>query len=345
MKPSYSFLLSLLMGTALSAYSQRYCEPVFPEIDLKKDIVYGYADRYDWWGTYDPTPLAMNLYQPKGDTLQNRPAVIMVHGGVFLIGHPKAKKDIKAWCDSLAHHGYVAINLGYRLGFDITSQASMIRAGYRAIQDVRAAVRYLKEYHALYRIDTTQIFVGGNSSGSISAIHAAFMEELERPIETYGVGKGRESCDLDCLDCSGNSYGHSADIAGVIALWGAIWEPDLIDPGENIPTLLIHGEKDHIVPITSERPFHMPFFPVLHGSRVMDQRFTELGIPHQFHEFEGKAHTFYHKRPFLDFPDEEWYTVWNLGKDFLYEQVSSSSGEYLPSLGLSPGGEGKRSGK
>ena len=304
------------------AQSERYCSAVFPEIKISDEIVYGHADRYDWWGEYKESPLVFKLYEPKSDTLTKRPLVLMVHGGVFLIGHPKAKKDILAWCDSLAHQGYVAASVGYRLGFNLLNKSSMVRAGYRAIQDVRAAIRFFKEHHETYGIDTTQIYVGGNSSGTIAALHAAFMEEEERPIETYGTGKGREACDLECLDCSGNTYQHSVEVAGIIALWGALWEPQIIDPDENIPTLLIHGTKDHVVPINMARPFHLPFFPTLHGSEVMHRQMEKLGIAHSYYPFEKKTHTFYHKRPLFDFPNKHWETVWNLGRDFLYEQVT-----------------------
>ena len=306
---------------SLIGQSERYCKAVFDEITLTKDIVYGHADRYDWWGSFEPEPLTLNLFEPKEDTVAKRPLVLMVHGGVFLIGHPKAKKDIIAWCDSLAHQGYVAGAVGYRLGFNVLNKASMIRAGYRAIQDVRAAIRYFKEFHEEYRIDTTQIFVGGNSSGTIAALHAAFMEDEERPLETYGVGTGREACDLECLDCSGNSYSHTVDVAGVIALWGAIWEPDIIDSHEQIPVLMVHGTKDRVVPIGSAKPFHLPLFPTIHGSKVMHTQMKSLGIPHYYHPFEDRIHTFYHKRPLFGFPNKQWENVWNLGRDFLYEQV------------------------
>ncbi|MEM9720085.1 MAG: alpha/beta hydrolase [Bacteroidota bacterium] len=316
------FLYFLSFHTKVPAQAERYCSAVFPEIEVSDEIVYGYADRHDWWGEYKPSPLVLKLYEPKSDTLSKRPLVLMVHGGVFLIGHPKAKKDILAWCDSLSHQGYVAASVGYRLGFSLLSKASMVRAGYRAIQDVRAAIRFFKEHHETYRIDTTQIYVGGNSSGTIAVLHAAFMDESERPIETYGVGKGREACDLDCLDCSGNSFQHTIEVAGIIALWGALWEPHIIDPEENIPTLLIHGTRDHVVPIKKAHPFHLPFFPTLHGSAVMHAQMQKLGIPHYYHPFEKKIHTFYHKRPLFDFPNKHWETIWNLGRDFLYEQVS-----------------------
>ncbi len=325
MKYSNLLFLGILLYFIPLSYSQsdRYCKAVFEEITLTEDIVYGYADSYDWWGSYEPEPLIFNFYEPKGDSISQRPLVLMVHGGVFLIGHPKAKKDVIAWCDSLTHQGYVCAAISYRLGFNVLSKASMIRAGYRAIQDVRAAVRYFKEHHEEYRIDTTKIFVGGNSSGSIAAVNAAFMEESERPIETYGVGRGRESCDLECLDCSGNDYPHSSKVAGVISLWGAIWEPDLIDSYERIPTLMVHGTKDRVVPIGSAKPFHLPLFPTLHGSKVMHKQMKEMGIPHYYHPFHNRIHTFYHTRPLFNFPNKQWENVWNLGRDFLYEQVVS----------------------
>jgi len=311
----------------ITSHSQprRYLDRVFDSVVVERDIIYGYADRYDWWNQYDPQPLQMEIHLPHGDSLRDRPLVMMIHGGAFIIGHPRAKKDVELWCDSLAHAGYVAANIQYRLGYNIVSQKSMIRAGYRAVQDVRAAIRFVKEYHTQLGIDTTCIFLGGNSSGSIAAIHAVYMSDTERPEETYGVGKDLESEDLGCLDCSGNAYPHDATVAGIVSLWGGVFHPTLIDRNEAVPMLMIHGTKDKVVPIGEGRAFKLPIFPKIYGSEVIHAHMDSLNIAHVFHPFEKEKHTFYHSRPFLNFPNDKWETVWNLGKEFLYQQVVSPS--------------------
>ncbi|MCQ2307587.1 MAG: alpha/beta hydrolase [Bacteroidales bacterium] len=49
------------------------------------------------------------------------------------------------------------------------------RAGYAAIQDAHAAMRYLVENQSVYGIDTSMMFVGGTSAGATTALHLAFM--------------------------------------------------------------------------------------------------------------------------------------------------------------------------
>jgi len=319
---SFLLIFNILI---LKAQQERYLGRVFDTIQITKDIAYAHADQYDWWNMDKPEPLTLELYQPAGDSVQNRPLVVMFHGGAFLLGNQKSKKDIRHWCDSLAHMGYVCANVDYRLGYNVFSKKSMIRAGYRAIQDVRAAVRFFKEFHEKYAIDTTKIFLGGNSSGTIAAIHSVYMSEEERPVETYGVGKGLESRDLKCLDCVGNDYQHNADVAGIIALWGGIYTPEMIEPDEAVPMLLVHGTKDHIVPIGEGRPFKLPMFPILYGSEEIHAHMDSLALPHDYHPFEEEKHTFYHRRPFLLFPNENWETVLSLGKSFLYNQIKSET--------------------
>ncbi len=315
----------VIIVSNVSAQHNRYVVKVFDSVDIQKNIIYAHADQYDWWNVDKPEPLKLQLYQPLKDTLSRRPLVIMFHGGAFLLGNKKSKKDIRHWCDSLSRMGYVCANVDYRLGYNVLSQKSMIRAGYRAIQDVRAAIRYFKEFHEKYRIDTTKIFIGGNSSGSIASIHAVYMSEEERPIETYGVGRGLESRDLKCLDCSGNEYAHSADVAGIISLWGGIYTPEMIETDEAVPMLLVHGTKDKIVPIGEGRPFKLPMFPVIYGSEKIHARMQELSLDSEYYPFKEERHTFYHRRPFLLFPNENWEPVLELGKKFLLDQLGSSS--------------------
>ena len=158
------FLFSCLLANistllyAQCGSSARFQQQVFANITVTKDITYGSADRYDILGINNPQPIKLDFYAPQGDTMQRRPLVILFFGGGFTLGD-KGDADMKAWCDSLAHYGYAAASVNYRLGYSQLSGKSAVRATYRAVQDARAAVRFLKEKYAQYAIDTNKITV------------------------------------------------------------------------------------------------------------------------------------------------------------------------------------------
>jgi acetyl esterase/lipase len=147
----YRFLLiAILIVAGLSASaqttcssSQRYKKQVFSRVNVTRDIVYEKADKYDPLNINFPEDIKLDFYEPANDGLTKRPLFIFFFGGAFEIGD-KGDADVKAWCDSLARHGYATAAVNYRLGFNIASTASAIRAVYRAVQDSRAAIRFFK---------------------------------------------------------------------------------------------------------------------------------------------------------------------------------------------------------
>lgn len=237
-------------------------------------------------------------------------------GGAFLIGD-KSMQDVVAWCDSLTAYGYVCAAVNYRIGFNVLSSVSSIRAGYRGVQDARAAVRYMKEFHQQFRIDTNLIFMVGNSAGTINAVQTAYASESDRPIETYGVaGTLDDNRDLGCLDCSGNSYQHTVDIAGVIGCWGAVIDLDGLDSSDSAPIIMFHGTDDTVVPIDSGAPFsNSATFPTMYGSRQIHHKRTQLGLASELHVYQGEPHNFYYDVAI--FPNNYWDTIWQLSHPFL----------------------------
>jgi len=292
-------------------------------VTLTANIQYGEADFYDANSNHDLAPLYFDFYEPHGDTLSKRPLVLTLFGGAFLGGN-KEWDDMKAWCDSLSRYGYACASIQYRLLFNPLSTQSMIRASYRAVQDTRAAIRFLMEYASDYRIDTNKIFIIGNSAGSITALHTVFIsKESERPASTYGVGMASDQDDLGCLDCSGNSFAHQIKLAGIIPLWVGVWDIDWLEAEEGVPSLLIHGTGDGTVPYDTGYAFGLTFTPFVYGSVPIDRRMGELGIPHEFHPFDSLWHSFYMSES-LVFPNEYWEPVFTLGHQFLYKVMSNT---------------------
>ena len=101
---------------------------------------------------------------------------------------------------------------------------------YRGLQDLSAAVRYLREHHTDYGIDYNNIYIWGSSAGAFSGIHLSYMEEEDRMASTFVNNFGWDP-DLGCIDCSGNDFDHDSKPKAVIACWGGIFDLDWINEG------------------------------------------------------------------------------------------------------------------
>ncbi len=303
--------------------SDRFQQAVFTDVSVSYDVVYSTADAYDVLNQDNPEEYKMDIYQPMGDTQIKRPVVFMFFGGGFINGD-KQDADMIAWCDSLARYGYVAVSVNYRLGFNYVDSGSPVRAVYRTIQDANAAIRYMLEFQEDYRIDPNHIYLGGKSAGGILVLHTTFMgDEADRPDETYGTFL--EGTDLGCVSCSGNNYQHDFDIKGVMGLWGAIQDTAFITSDEAIPTLMIHGDGDQVVPFDEGYPYTGQFqltFPYIYGSQRIHQHMNSIGIYNEFYPYEYDDHDVYGSNPF---PNENWDEIWNHGHSFYYQTMQFES--------------------
>ena len=261
----------------------------------------------------------MDIYEPTGDTLTNRPVIVFIHSGAFFLGHNEAD-DVVALSTASAKRGYVAVSMNYRLGLNILSSYSGERAVYRGVQDASAAVRYLREFHQDYGIDYENIFVWGTSAGSFIGLHLAFTEDDERPESTFGGGGDP---DLGCINCAGNDYAHDSKPKAVISCWGAIGDLDWIDQDNNTPTIMFHGTLDPVVPFNSGYPFTIDIaLPSVYGSNLIHDRLNEMNIENDLYGEEGQLH-------------EYWGTLngdWFGGPNEYFDQIMMDSYAFLYSF-------------
>ncbi len=256
--------------------------------------------------------LDIDIYQPVSDTLTKRPMIIMAFGGSFLAGS-KRQGELVDFCESMCRKGYVVGSIDYRLGFNIFSTNSAVRAVYRAGQDMRAAVRYMKANAGTYALDTTKIWVGGNSAGGITAVHAAYIDESERTATSL-MG-ATLSPDMGCGDCEGNNLYTSMGISGkptggVLSLWGAIGDLNWISAGDK-PIISFHSQGDNTVSAFADNPYNFPIFPVLYGSSEIHDHMLSLGNTSVYHEFPGSTHE-----------------IWNNATDALFIETESAGFMY-----------------
>jgi PKD repeat protein len=290
MKKWLLILSSAIIYLSMSAQctSDRYTEPIFPNVTVTSSIQFGSAVPY---GSLLPENLYLDLYEPTGDTLAARPLIVYAFGGGFLIG-TRIDPPIPAYASYYAQLGYVVASVDYRIGFDVVDSQSAERAVYRGVQDMRGAVRFLCQHYPQYRIDTTEIFMTGSSAGCFSGLHSCFLEQSDWPPCIHGTLL--EPSDLGCMDCADNTDNNSTmpQIKGIVSHWGAIFDTTYIraTAKDNVPTICLQGDQDPIVPYNVGPPFSLPIFPNVYGSLPITIRMTDIGIKTELHDFVGYGH-------------------------------------------------------
>lgn len=278
---------------AVHAQLCRYNERIFTGFDKTASVIYGNAPAlnspYLFENSTTNQNLQLDIFEPSGDTAQKRALIIFAHSGGFING-TKDNQDMQALCDSFSKRGYVTASLNYRLGFNLLSSNASERAVWRAVQDASAAVRFFKHNATLYRIDTTNIFLWGSSAGSFMALGLAFVDDAERPASTYAAFLRP---DLGCKDCTGNNYGNSSLVTGIISCWGATKDTAWIQNNNNIPVQLFHGTADGTVPYTEGYPFGLSTITYVRGSQEINEQLNRTSIYHELYAEPGLGHEYW----------------------------------------------------
>ncbi len=306
-----------LLGNVLGQNPLRYDQKIFPNVTESIEIfstgVPKPVNAFDFYSFITGYPLNvkeyntqqvnlyMDIFEPQGDTISKRPLVILCFGGGFLSGNRKYW-SIRLIATALARMGYVTASIDYRLGMNIYDKDLGARSVYRGVQDSRSAIRFFKaDASALnkYKIDTSNIFIGGHSSGAFISLHNIFLDnDIERPNSTRNwMQDGREIPDLGCLDCVGDNKTFNGKAKGVFSLAGAIGFLNLIENGEETPPEMFHSIDDGTVPYNSGEPFSNisdlvigSDLPIVHGSLPISLRCDTLSADYQFYKYTNRGH-------------------------------------------------------
>lgn len=181
-----------------------------------------------------PTNLRLDLYQPAGDTLAARPAIVWIHGGGFVGGN---RGQMAGLATAYARRGYVTASIDYRV--DSGSRCQAVQDGVTtdprqvarctavieaAQEDALDAIRWLRDHAATYRIDTTRVAVGGSSAGAVTAINVA-----QNVNPTHGPVRGR------------------IKVGAALAASGCNYDQSSIDAND-APISMLHAGRDGAVP-------------------------------------------------------------------------------------------------
>ncbi|MFI4963295.1 MAG: T9SS type A sorting domain-containing protein, partial [Legionellales bacterium] len=265
----------------------RYNTYVFPTYDMST-VSYSSTISAD----------SMDIYQPHGDTFSARPLIIMAHGGSFYQGSrslTSAATDVcvDTFCLRFVRRGYVTVSIDYRLAAGGLVQ--MVTAGSgagsaadevaKAISDGKAAIRYLVQHAATYKIDTNKIFIGGNSAGAVLYMHVGYLDSVGEctPLMLAALNNNGG------FDGNSGNPGYTTKAKGVINMAGALASVSIASPGD-IPSVNCQGDQDNVVPYTCGKPLGGACPDTLCGLGSLTGQYNIVHIIHWDHVFIGQQH-------------------------------------------------------
>jgi para-nitrobenzyl esterase len=275
------FTLLMIIGLYYSSTAQnhsscdssRYISEVFSDVDTTLAVLFGNNTTIGG----NNKDLFMDIYEPSGDVVAERPVIMLAFGGSFIGG---SRGDLQNLCIYYAKRGFIAVSIDYRL-FDMIAfpnATNMTDVVIKAVSDMKAAIRFLTEDAATtnaYRIDPNLIFVGGISAGAIVANHTAYVDSTDildpvvaNSITANGGWQGNSSTNTQ----------YSSAVHGVVNFSGALSSASFISAGES-PLFSAHDDTDGTVPYADgmAKVFGFPII-YMEGSGTMHPRADSLGI-------------------------------------------------------------------
>ncbi len=228
------------------------------------------------------------------------PAILDIHGGGW-----RARQVVndRPMMERLATRGFVTALVSYRLSGEAKYPA--------ALDDCKAAVRYLRAHAARFKIDPERIGVmGGSAGGHLSGLLAmtSGLSDFEGNGPNHEYSSRVQACivmaaTMDLIAANKDKTSESA-----VAFFGGS-RADLPKTYEGAspithvcagvpPTIFIEGEKDTLKI----------------GRAEMQEKLRGLGIETSLHTLKDAPHPFWMRQPWLD------QTV-DIAADFFHKQL------------------------
>lgn len=211
----------------------------------------------------------LDIYLPK-EQKPSYPVVVSIYGSAWMSNRSKGA-DLSTLGRILLDAGFAVVTPNHRSSFDAKFPAPM--------QDIKAAIRFVRANAAKYQFDTTFVGVTGSSSGG----NMAAMAGTSRNVKTMTLGNTTVdiegnvgpytsfSSSVDAVvdwfgptnmlvmdSCGGTDFIHNdAKSPASLYIGGPIQEhkekcllaspTTYVDPSDP-PFLIFHGDKDRVVP-------------------------------------------------------------------------------------------------
>ena len=227
----------------------------------------------------------LDLYLPEQEgPLEPFPVLVWIHGGAWRSG--TKEDDVPA---AYVHDGYAVASVGYRL-----SQHAPFPA---QLEDVKAAVRWLRAHADEYGLNADQIAAWGASAGGhLAALlgttgeldtfdvgpHLSHSSRVQAVVDYYGP---TDFLQMDAQRIPGSMEHNPPDSPESELIGGPIQTLPLktaranpvtyVSPGDP-PFLIIHGDLDRLVPYQQ--------------SLLLEYALEQAGVPVELYLVKGAGH-------------------------------------------------------
>lgn len=220
--------------------------------------------------------LLMDVYKPE-EPRPDSACVIFMFGGGFFTGE-RNNQSTRLYCQMLAHAGYTAIAIDYRLHLrdvngdtiHLTNMQRIFRDAINfAAEDCADAVGFVCQNAAAWGVNPRHIVLCGSSAGAIACVHLDY--------------------------CRANRLAPAAPLpsgwkpAAVVAYSGAVYCDGKRPHYDSAPapTFFLHGDKDKIV---NYKKFPPILRSGLYGPKKLHRLFERKKYPHWYFVYEGIGH-------------------------------------------------------
>ena len=201
----------------------------------------------------------LDIYYPT--TGGSFPVIVWIHGGAFK-GGDKRDQQLEPVLKTLAR-GYAVVSMNYRMSGEATFPA--------LVQDVKAAVRWVRANATAHGFDPSRIAIWGGSAGGYLALMAGVVGALPE-FDDPALGNADQSAEVQAVV----AWFPPADFLTMDAQLeasGFVQTPESAHSGPQSPESLILGRQITLIPdlvreadpATYIRPGLPPFF-IQHGS-------------------------------------------------------------------------------
>ncbi len=225
--------------------------------------------------------LKLDLYYPPNRVKSKYPLIYFCHGGGWISGFRNQPNNV-SWCKYLASKGFVVSSIDYRYGFNNDMDD--------ILSDYTGGLEYLKKHSGELGIDKDNIVLMGLSAGGhLSLLYASYNTFLENKSKIQGikavVGYYSPSNLKDIFVSDNKSlfarFGTAKTLNGLPAEIEEIYDyysPITWVSERMLPTLLVHGKLDDVVPFDS--------------SVELVKKLKSLNVPCEFYVHKNAGHSF-----------------------------------------------------
>lgn len=240
-------------------------EPEIPiELQAYKEVEYK---------NIDSISLKLDIYKLK-EKKEKAPVLLFIHGGSWKKGK---RQDYLPYLVDYAMKGYVTATVSYRL--------SGVAKYPAALEDVKCAIKWLKDHADEYNFDANRMALVGGSAGGHLALLAGYDNQFNETCSSASDGSVKAIVNLygpvdlttpyararpETTSFLGKTYDEDSELFVKAS-------PRTYISNDDPPTLTFHGTIDSLVPISQ--------------ADSLDVWLNEAGVAHDYHRLKGWPHS------------------------------------------------------